>query len=220
MLPGRDGRRRRVGRTAQPVTVLPSRYPSGTMLCGLDLDGVLCDLGPSVASRIAERFGVRSHPATWRTYDLRLLRLGVPEDRFSAFLDETFADPELYAAAPVCEGVPKALAALVEAGWRLVGITARPAHLAPATSAWLVRQGLPLEDVHHTAVGTKAEVARRLRAAATIEDNPAEAELLAEVCESWLLDRPYNRGTDVVGARRLSSWDDAVGRLCQLRLFA
>ena len=46
------------------------------------------------------------------------------------------------------------------------------------------------------------------------------ASLLAEVCDSWLLDRPYNQGSPVVRARRLSSWDDAVGRLCQLRLFA
>ncbi len=192
----------------------------GLMLCGLDLDGVLCDLGPSVAARIAERFGVSSHPSTWRSYDLRLLRLGVPEDRFGAFLDETFGDPTLYATAPACEGVARALAELREAGWRLVGITARPGHLAPATTEWLARHRLPVEEVHHTVVGTKAAVARDLGAAATIEDNPAEAELLAEVCDSWLLDRPYNVGAAVQRARRLSSWDDAVGRLCQLRLFA
>ncbi len=190
------------------------------MLCGLDLDGVLCDLGPSVAARIAERFGVASHPSTWRSYDLRLLRLGVPEDRFGAFLDETFDDPELYANAPVCKGVAPALVGLRDAGWELVGITARPPHLARATLDWLARHGLPVEAVHHTAVGTKSEVARQLGADATIEDNPAEAELLADVCDSWLLDRPYNRAPPVVRARRLSSWDDAVGRLCQLRLFA
>src|SRR5687767_16040930 len=86
------------------------------MLCGLDLDGVLCDLGPSVAARIAERFGVASHPSTWRSYDLRLLRLGVPEDRFSAFLDETFDDPDLYSESPVCDGVAGALTELREAG--------------------------------------------------------------------------------------------------------
>lgn len=190
------------------------------MLCGLDLDGVLCDIGPAVAGRIADRFGVSSHPSTWRSYDLRLLRLGVPEDRFSAFLDETFDDPDLYTSAPVCEGVVAALGQLRHAGWRLVGITARPAHLAPATRAWLDRHGLPVEEVHHTAAGTKSAVAAALGAHTTIEDNPAEAELLADVCESWLLDRPYNRAAAVVRARRLSSWDDAVGRLCQLRLFA
>ena len=197
--------------------------PAGSlcpMLCGLDLDGVLCDLGPSVAARIADRFGVASHPSTWRSYDLRLLRLGVPEDRLGAFLDETFHDPELYAGAPLCDGVGRALVALREAGWDLVGITARPSHLARATRAWLGRHGLPVQAVHHTAVGTKSRVARELGAHATIEDNPAEAELLAEVCDSWLLDRPYNRAAPVVRARRLSSWDDAVGRLCQLRLFA
>ena len=190
------------------------------MLCGLDLDGVLCDLGPSVAERIATAFGVASHPSTWRSYDLRLLRLGIPEDRFSQFLDETFADPGLYSTAPLCEGVGGALRQLRESGWDLVGITARPPHLAAATRAWLARHGLPVEEVHHTPVGTKSAVARQLGADATIEDNPTEAELLAEVCDSWLLDRPYNQGSPVVRARRLSSWDDAVGRLCQLRLFA
>ncbi len=190
------------------------------MLCGLDLDGVLCDLGPSVAARIADRFGVASHPSTWRSYDLRLLRLGVPEDRFSEFLDETFADPRLYADAPVCDGVASALFALRAAGWDLVGITARPVHLAAATRAWLARHRLPVDEVHHTAVGTKSAVARRLGTDATIEDNPTEAELLADVCDSWLLDRPYNQASPVVRARRLSSWDDAVGRLSQLRLFA
>ena len=198
-------------------------HPAGSLLlvlCGLDLDGVLCDLGPSVAGRITERFGVSSHPSTWRSYDLRLLRLGVPEDRFSAFLDETFDDPDLYVGAPLCEGAAAALAQLRRAGWDLVGITARPPHLADATEAWLARHGLPVGEVHHVPVGTKADVARRLGADVTVEDNPTEAELLAEVCESWLLDRPYNRATPVSRARRLSSWDEAVGRLCQLRLFA
>jgi uncharacterized HAD superfamily protein len=190
------------------------------MLCGLDLDGVLCDLGPSVAERITARFGVASHPSTWRSYDLRLLRLGVPEDRFAEFLDETFDDPGLYRTAPVFDGVAGALRQLRDAGWQLVGITARPAHLAGATEAWMAEHGLPVDEVHHTPVGTKAAVARELGAVATIEDNPSEAELLAEVCDSWLLDRPYNRAAEVVRARRLSSWDDAIGRLCQLRLFA
>ena len=113
-----------------------------------------------------------------------------------------------------------ALRQLRDAGWRLVGITARPAHLAAATSDWLARHRLPLDDVHHTPVGTKAQVARRIGAVATVEDNPTEAELLAEVCDSWLLDRPYNRSSSLTRARRVSCWGDAVGRLCQLRLFA
>jgi uncharacterized HAD superfamily protein len=190
------------------------------MLCGLDLDGVLCDIGPAVASRISERFGVASHPSTWRTYDLRLLRLGVPQDRFAAFLDEIFADPALYQSAPIVEGAAAAVAALRRAGWQLVAITARPRHLAAATADWLAASALAVDEVHHTPVGTKADVARRLGARATIEDNPTEAELLAEVCDSWLLDRPYNRSHAVARARRLWSWDEAVGRMSQLRLFA
>ncbi len=190
------------------------------VLIALDLDGVLCDIGPSVAARLAGRFGVASHPSTWRSYDLRLLELGLPEAPFHAFLDETFADPLLYADAPVVAGAAAGVAALRSAGWKLVAITDRAPHLARATSEWLVRHGLPIEGVHHTPVGTKAAIAARLGAVASVEDNPAEAELLAEVCDSWLLDRPYNRASPVVRARRLSSWDDAVGRLCQLRLFA
>lgn len=190
------------------------------MLIGLDLDGVVCDLGPGVAARIADRFGVSSHPDTWRTYDLRLLRLGVPEAPFQAFVEELFADPQLYDAAPVAEGAVWGVDRLRQSGWSVVGITARPHHLAEVTRAWLARHGLVLDAVHHTAVGGKSEVARRLGVSVTVEDNPEEAELLGEVCESWLLDRPYNREYGLVRARRLRSWDDAVGRLCQLRLFA
>ena len=190
------------------------------MLVGLDIDGVLCDLGPGVAARIGERFGVTTHPSTWRSYDLRGLRLGLPHDRFCAFLDETFADPSLYAAAPAAPGAVEGLAQLRGAGWRLVGITARPAHLAAITTRWLADQGLELDAVHHTVVGGKAAVARRLGVEVAVEDNPTEAELLGRVCRSYLLDHPYNRDVSVRRAWRLSSWGDLVGRLCQLRLFA
>ena len=198
-------------------------HPLGILrpvLLALDLDGVLCDIGPSVAARLAGRFGVASHPSTWRSYDLRLLQLGLPEAPFHAFLDETFADPSLYADAPVVAGAADGVAALRSSGWRLVGITARAPHLAAATTEWLARHRLPVEAVHHAAVGTKAATAAHLGVAASVEDNPAEAELLAGVCQSWLLDRPYNREYPLQLCRRLSSWDDAVGRLCQLRLFA
>ena len=190
------------------------------MLIGLDLDGVVCDLGPGVAARIAQRFGVASHPDTWRTYDLRLLRLGLPEAPFQAFIEELFGDPSLYDSAPVAAGASHGVARLREAGWQLVGITARPRHLTEVTRSWLRRHGLALDAVHHTEVGAKAEVAARLGVAVAVEDNPHEAEQLADVCESWLLDRPYNRDYRLERARRLQSWDDAVGRLCQLQLFA
>jgi uncharacterized HAD superfamily protein len=198
-------------------------YPLGNlsaMLCGLDLDGVVCDLGPPVAARIAHRFGVATHPSTWSQYDLRLLELGVPSAPFVAFLDETFSDPSLYEEALPHEGACFGVAALREAGWDVVGITARPVHLASVTRSWLAAHGLQLDDVHHTIVGTKARVAQRLGVRTMVEDNPHEAELLADVCESWLLDRPYNRRDPLHRARRLLSWDDAVGRLCQLELFA
>jgi uncharacterized HAD superfamily protein len=190
------------------------------VLCGLDLDGVLCDLGPPVAARIAGRFGVATHPAAWTRYDLRLLDLGLPRGPFHAFLDETFGDPTLYGEAMAADGAAFGVSALRDAGWDIVGITARPAHLAEVTVAWLEDNGMALDAVHHTVLGTKAEVARRLGVRATVEDNPEEAELLADVCESWLLDRPYNRYDLLRRARRLRSWDDAVGRLCQLELFA
>jgi len=190
------------------------------VLCGLDLDGVLCDLGPPVAARIAGRFGVATHPSAWTRYDLRLLDIGVPREPFQAFLDETFGDPSLYYDSPPTEGAVFGVAALRAAGWDIVGITARPSHLAEVTACWLDSQGLTLDEVHHTALGTKSDVARRLGVRATVEDNPDEAELLADVCESWLIDRPYNRHDALRRARRVRSWDDAVGRLCQLELFA
>lgn len=190
------------------------------VLIGLDLDGVLADLGPGVAARIEDRFGVASHPSTWVHYDLRHLRLGIPQDRFVRFLDEVFDDPALYRDARVHAGAAHGLAALLDAGWRAVGITARPRHLRDVTRRWLQSHDLALESVIHTRLGSKHEVASVLGVTATIEDNPVEAELLATVCDSWLLDQPYNREHRVLHSKRLQSWDDAVGRLCQLRLFA
>src|SRR5438132_200537 len=163
------------------------------VLCGLDLDGVLCDIGAPVARRIAGRFGVATHPATWSRYDLRLLDLGLPEAHFTAFLEETFADPTLYEEAQPHDGACFAVAALRHAGWRVVGITARPDHLAPVTRAWLAAHRLALDAVHHTPVGTKAAVARRLGVRTTVEDNPHEAELLGAVCWSWLFARSTTR---------------------------
>jgi len=199
---------------SHPLAILPP------VLIGLDLDGVVCDLGPVVAARISERFGVASHPDTWRTYDLRLLRIGVPQAPFQSFLDDLFGDPTLYDRAPVAAGAFWGVGRLQQAGWRTVGITARPAHLAGVTRRWLARHGIVLDEVHHTTVGGKSAVAAGLGVLVTIEDNPHEADQLAEVCDSWLLDRPYNRDYALAAARRLGSWEDAVGRLCQLRLFA
>ena len=191
-----------------------------TMLCGLDLDGVLCDLGPGVSSRIADRFGLATHPASWRSYDLRRLDLGVPADRFGAFLDEIFADADLYGQAPPTRGAVSGVAQLRAAGHAVVGITARHAHLAEVTTRWLAATGLVLDAVRHTNVGGKAVVAVELGVHASVEDNPAEAESLATVCTSYLLDHPYNRDVVLERARRIHSWDELVGRLCQLRLFA
>jgi len=190
------------------------------VVIGLDLDGVLCDLGPGVSARIADRFGLATHPATWRSYDLRRLELGLPEDRFGAFLDEIFAEAALYGEAPATRGAVAGVAQLRAAGHGVVGITARPPQLADITVRWLAATGLVLDAVHHTQVGAKAEVAAALGVDATVEDNPAEAELLAAVCRSYLLDHPYNRDAVLVRAQRIHSWDELVGRLCQLRLFA
>jgi uncharacterized HAD superfamily protein len=198
-------------------------HPFGSLLhvlIGLDLDGVLADLGPGVAARIEERFGIATHPSTWSHYDLRHLRLGVPHDRFVAFLDDVFDDPRLYVGAPLQAGAASGIACLIDAGWRAVGITARPSHLGDVTRAWLHDHGLPLQQVFHTRLGGKARLAAELGVLATIEDNPVEAELLGAVCDSWLLDQPYNRAHRPVDCRRIASWDDAIGRLCQLRLFA
>ena len=188
------------------------------MLLAVDLDGVVCDIGPGVAARVERRFGVACHPATWRSYDLA--HLGLPHGALRPFLDQLFADPALYQAAPPCPGVADALHAIAGAGWRLVGLTARSPHLADVTRWWLRRHHLPVAEVHHAPFLGKADVAVGLGVVAAIDDNAAEAEALGQVCDALLLDRPYNAEHVPARCRRVHSWDDAVGRLCQLRLFA
>lgn len=186
---------------------------SGVLLA-LDLDGVVCDLGPGVAARLHARFGIETHPATWHTYDLS--HLAVPAGELRPFLEATFADASLYDGAPVCVGVGPGLRGLQRDGWAIVAVTARAPHLADVTRRWVASTGLPIDEVHHAPFLAKAEVAAALGAAAAIDDHPAEAELLAAVCSSWLFSRPWNVAHAPDRCRRVASWPDAVGRLRQL----
>lgn len=187
-----------------------------TVLLALDLDGVVCDLGPGVAARLRARFAIDTHPATWRTYDLS--HLAVPARELRPFLDETFDDPSLYVDAPVCAGARRALGALRAAGWTIVAVTARAPHLAAVTRSWVASSGLSIDDIHHAPVLTKARTAAALGADAAIDDHPGEAELLAAVCSSWLFTRPWNAAHAPHRCRRVASWSDALGRLRQLTL--
>jgi uncharacterized HAD superfamily protein len=184
------------------------------VLLALDLDGVVCDLGPGVAARLHARFGLESHPSTWHTYDLS--HLAVPGDELRPFLESTFADASLYASAPVYAGAHAALRSLRDGGWRVVAVTARPAHLADVTRAWVGSTRLPIDDVQHAPLLGKSRVAAALGAVAAIDDHPGEAESLASVCSSWLFSRPWNAAHAPDRCRRVASWPDAAGHLRRL----
>ncbi|HET7651528.1 MAG TPA: hypothetical protein VFK42_00730 [Acidimicrobiales bacterium] len=184
------------------------------MLLALDLDGVVCDLGPGVAARLHARFGLDTHPSTWHTYDLS--HLAVPGEELQPFLSATFDDPALYESAAVCSGARHALGALCDAGWTAVAVTARSPHLAPVTRSWIAAMRLPIDDVRHAPLLGKAQVAASLGAVAAIDDHPDEAESLASVCASFLFSRPWNAAHLPSRCRRLASWPDAAGRLRQL----
>lgn len=186
---------------------------SGVLLA-LDLDGVVCDLGPGVAARLHARFGLETHPSTWHTYDLS--HLAVPRDELRPFLSATFDDPVLYESAVVCGGARRALGALCDAGWTAVAVTARAPHLAAVTRSWIAAMQLPIDDVRHAPLLGKAEVAAALGADAAIDDHPEEAESLASACSSFLFSRPWNAAHVPSRCRRLASWSDAAGRLRQL----
>ena len=193
-------------------------HPLGSLrvvLLALDLDGVVCDLTAGLAARLRARFGVDDDPATWSAYDLSHLEARVPSGELRPFLDATFLDPGLYSSAPACDGAVQGVSALVEAGWSIVAVTARPLSLAAVTRSWLSSIGLPVDDVRHAPFLRKAAVVASLGCAAAIEDHPDEAELLGGVCEALLFDRPWNAGHHPSRCRRVSSWDDAIGRLCR-----
>ena len=79
-------------------------------MIALDLDGVLCDLGPCVAARIADRFGVATHPSTWRTYDLRLLASSAVIDKgLVCRTDRSQIDDAVLPPAPVLRRLPRAV---------------------------------------------------------------------------------------------------------------
>ena len=193
-------------------------HPLGSLrvvLLALDLDGVVCDLTGGVAGRLRARFGLDDEPSTWSSYDLSHLAGRVPEGELRSFLDATFLDLGLYSAAPACEGAVRGVRALVAAGWDVVAVTARPRSLAEVTRSWLAAVGVPVDDVRHAPFLGKSSVVAALGGDAAVEDHPHEAELLGGVCEAFLFDRPWNAAHLPSRCRRVSSWDDVVGRLCR-----
>lgn len=201
-----------MGRSSPRPGSSPS-HPLGSLtavLLALDLDGVVCDLTTAVAARVRARFGVIVTAASWASYDLS--HLGLPPAELRSFLDETFLDPTIYDDAPVVGGAGAALGGLVARGWSIVAVTARPEPLADVTRRWLRRSGLPVSDVRHAPFLGKAGVAAELGCAAAIEDHPQEADLLGEVCDAWLFDRPWNAAHTPARSRRLRGWHEVPAR--------
>ncbi len=185
-----------------------------TFVC--DLDGVVVDLRPSIEVAVTAALG--SLGGGEFGYDFA----GLPLDEAARrrLFSRVFDDPATYDAAAPVPGASEALHRLVGWGWSVVGVTARPRHLRTCTRKWLDREGLPIERVIHTAVGNKAQVAVALGAHAAVEDRADEAELLADVCRSFLFSQPHNQNVAAGRAERVTGWHDLLSRIGQLTFWA
>lgn len=183
----------------------------------VDFDGVVADISAGVCERIAEAFGFEAPLASWTTYDFSHLPL--PKPRRKKLMNEIFSDREIYAQASPIPGALEALCLLDCWGWKIHAVTARSLHLREVTRRWARSHDLPLTSIIHTKALLKMHAARELKVVAAIEDNPAEAELLAGVCESWLLDQPYNASHRSSRVKRAKTWSCLVNNVSQMRLF-
>lgn len=150
----------------------------------LDADGVLLDYNQAYAWAWERAFGVqpavRDANAYWALDRWTVQRLeGEPLQRFRRCFDEAF-----WSTVPALPGAVEACHRLVEAGFRLVCVSALEAQFGSARARNLQEHGFPLEDVIATGnqagdVSPKAAALIQLEAVAFVDD--------------YL---PYHRGVD------------------------
>ncbi|MCU0641584.1 MAG: hypothetical protein MUC35_05795 [Candidatus Margulisbacteria bacterium] len=156
------------------------------MKIGLDIDNVLAHTFRDLAGYFNKHMGLPGE--TDPNEVVRIMR----EDKLKmvSYWFTTWRKRLLTQAAPV-EG---AVETLLE--WQplhqLVLITSRLPLFNRQTKEWLNKHGFPYHELHHARELTKFKKARGCEL--FVEDNLAEAEILADHCRTVLLvDQPWNR---------------------------
>ncbi|MBI4322159.1 MAG: hypothetical protein HY675_27010 [Chloroflexi bacterium] len=181
------------------------------MKIGVDLDGVVVDMGPVLLRQLSTICGREIRVDEIYCYDLETA-LSLDERQIEQLL-EIVRSETTYLTAPAMDGALEALSALKQHD--VIFVTSRPEEVRQATETWLRSHGLEHRDVVFTGHGKK--VAGTMGLNVFIEDDIGTALGLASAGLSVLLfDHPWNQGDGLpFNCRRVRDWREISGYLAQ-----
>lgn len=156
----------------------------------VDFDSTINDFNAGVAASVNERFGLLITPSDftqWAYGDI----LGKEAEAW--FWAGPYQDPAWTAALKPLPGAILALNRLVDAGLYVEVVTSRKENHVPWVKDWLANQGVENMAVRGGAASKAWKIGERGFDHA-VDDAPHHAEELADFCEVWLVDGPYNQG--------------------------
>ena len=155
----------------------------------VDFDSTINDFNAGVCRVVNEKFGTSYAPKdffTWSYGDV----LGKEVEAW--FWQGPYQDPEWTLALPALPGATLALNRLVDAGKDVEVVTSRKENHVPWVKEWLFQQRLDRLPVRGGAA-SKAWAIGEAGFDIAVDDAPHHAEELANYCEVYLVDGPYNQ---------------------------
>lgn len=174
---------------------------------GVDIDGVLADSVPFIASWLRQQF-----PEVTVADVLQLHTPG--REAYSNYFDR-FED-RIYREVPVMPGARRALQQLSRFG-RIYVVSARTPRVRPATEAWLASSGLVYDELRMLSGGDKGAVAREIGLDVFVEDQAHNAAAIAGAgIPVVMMAAPYNASYLAPGVSHAKGWGDTVRQIARL----
>ncbi|MDJ0862569.1 MAG: hypothetical protein QNJ82_10050 [Gammaproteobacteria bacterium] len=175
-----------------------------------DLDDVLANLRDHLMNMLVRQTGHGIHWNQWHEYELGSVYQTTTERIMGwvlehRVLESASLEPHAQPAVRTARQLGHRIAVVTARGWHPRGVQ--------LTEEWLVANGLDVDELHLVpAFGDKSNVLRKLgRVAYFVDDHVGHlypARTLPEVCETLLIDRPWNRKDRQI--RRLFGLDEFV----------
>jgi len=179
---------------------------------GVDLDGVIADIVTQVIRFCRIEYGLDLDAANFKSENIETCTPINAEQ-----LTRLFCNPTFFRSMRAIRGAGPSLARLVSAGFTVHVVTDRFWYpvIHDDTRNWISQRAIPASSVVFASKNEKQVVARDLKLGWFIDDQRSNANLLSEVCEVLLIDRPYNQGELASNVQRLKSVSAAADLILQ-----
>lgn len=191
------------------------------MKIGIDIDNVIADSHPAYLEQYTSRFGdkvkldsvvdfyhIEDHIAAEREEVLDFLNSHLHTDAFQITINPV-ANASLH------------IQSWLDRGLEIIYISARPESIRAVTMAWLMKHGfwreskttlfLFDESKRYSDIAYKTGIVNQEGVSLVVEDKKDIAEAMP--VQTFLFDRPWNKGDTISHITRVYSWDDLDAKI-------